>query len=90
VELQVFVTGAAPSGVGDLADGYGDSKISLAVDGEGGEHGTTAVNTNGEFVATVDYAPEPRSLVLMGTGFGLLGLGVFLRRKYAEAHPKTA
>lgn len=102
LELQVFVNGAAPSrATGDDALSYGDSKISLALDGEGGKRGTTAVNTTGEFVATVDYDPdpasnsdlastptaEPRSLVLMGTGFGVLVLVASLRRKRSITHP---
>jgi hypothetical protein len=34
----------------------------------------------------IDAAPEPRSLVLLGTGFGLIGLVVFLRQRRAAAH----
>jgi hypothetical protein len=37
----------------------------------------------------VTETPEPDSLVLLGTGFGLLGLGVFLRRRHHEATRST-
>jgi len=38
----------------------------------------------------IDPTPEPSSLVLLGTGFGLLGLGVFLRRRHSTAQPTVA
>lgn len=41
-------------------------------------------------VSTGTPIPEPASLSLLSTGVGLLGLGVFLRRKYSAAHPTAA
>ncbi len=38
----------------------------------------------------IDVAPEPGSMVLLGTGVGLLGLGAFLRRRDAMARLTAA
>jgi hypothetical protein len=98
IELQFSVTAAAPFGTGDDALSYGNSKILLAVAGTDAKNSDNIPKATGEFVATVNYvpsdppplfssSPEPGSLVLLGSGFGVLGLGVFLRRRYAAAHP---
>jgi hypothetical protein len=52
--------------------------------------GTTAVDQAMVEDIDLDVAPEPASLVLLGTGFGLLGVGLFLRRRHRAAAPPTA
>jgi hypothetical protein len=83
VELVLNITGVAPIGnISPLDDSSSVTNIFTVVAANNG----TGVAQDYDVEI---YVPEPRSLVLMGTGFGLLGLGVFLRRRYAAAHPKA-
>lgn len=64
-------------------------------EGESGKAGKTSEAGGMEETITVDPAPEPRSLVLLGAGFALLGSGLFLRRRLvrsraAMSHPSAA
>lgn len=76
IELALEVAGVAPHGTGNNAATYGDNKISVLVTSN---HGGSNPSVTAQFVTEVDYAPEPGSLVLLGTG--MLGLAGLLRKK---------
>lgn len=80
VELILGVTGVAPVGShGDASKSSSSTAIFMTVNGSG------STENSAEFGLEIDYAPEPGSLVLLGTGFGLMGLALFLRKRYAQA-----
>jgi len=56
------------------------------------KHGNTAVDNAMVENIHIEVAPtpEPRSLVLLGSGFGLVGLLVFLRHRRAASHHTIA
>jgi hypothetical protein len=53
------------------------------------QRGSTDVGQGLVQSVDVEVTPEPTSLVLLGTGFGLLGLGAFLRRRHTAAAQST-
>jgi len=64
------------------------------VDGKGTWDGTNWSKGSDATVAQgmeesidIDVAPEPNSLLLLSTGFGLLGFGLFLRKRYVGSEP---
>jgi len=52
--------------------------------------GNVAVGQGMQETIDIDIAPEPNSVVLLGTGLGLLGLGLFLRKRFAGSVPSMA
>jgi hypothetical protein len=94
VELLVTANygGAIGSSSSTFIYGYAEG-----VDGTGTFNGTTWSHGNNpvedqgmEEAIEIDIAPEPNSLVLLGTGFGLLGVGLFLRKRFWESEPSMS
>ncbi len=84
IELLLTVTGKPPSKpTGNYSDNFGMNLIKVVVDSNANNKAGTAVNVTAEFLTQVDYAPEPSSLLLLGSG--MLGLAGVLRRKYSRA-----
>lgn len=80
VELALTVTGAPPtSKTGDNSDTFGMNQIKTVVNSEEVGHTSTTPSVTAEFLTQVDLAPEPGSLVLLGSG--MLGLAGIVRRK---------
>jgi hypothetical protein len=81
IELLLTVTGLPPSKpTGDYSDNFGMNLIKVVVDSNANNKAGTAENVTAEFLTQVDYAPEPSSLLLLGSG--MLGLAGVLRRKF--------
>ncbi len=84
IELLLTVTGAPPSKpTGNYSDNFGMNLIKVVVDSNANNKAGTAENVTAEFLTQVDYAPEPSSLLLLGSG--MLGLAGVLRRKFSRA-----
>jgi len=81
LELAITVTGVAPVGNSgpasktDLVNHLDDTTVSVTY----GENNASSLSNTANFDVDVQYAPEPGSLVLLGSG--MLGLAGVLRRK---------
>jgi len=84
IELIFTAVGVAPTGHTSPADkGSSDTEIFTTVWASSGSENSAAFDLDTQYIPD---APEPGSLVLLGTGFGVLGLGIFLgqRRRVAR------
>ena len=88
VELLVLANygGAIGSASDTFIYGYADGKLSGSGAGAVSDSQFQAMEER----IQIDVAPEPRSLVLLGSGFGLIGLVVFLRHRRAASHRTIA
>ena len=75
IELALEVFGVAPRGSGNRLADYGDNRITVLVTSVRHNNSAITPQVNAKFVTEVDYAPEPGSLILFGTGIlGIAGL----------------
>ncbi|MGA3131888.1 MAG: hypothetical protein ABSD59_13865 [Terracidiphilus sp.] len=82
IELQITANYDASGAASDtFVYGFADGQLS----GKGAGAASDSQFQGMEENIHIDVAPEPRSLVLLGTGFGLIGLVVFWRHRRAAA-----
>ena len=84
VELALTVTGAPPSRTtGNYSLDWGMNLIRVDVDSLYPGHPNNTPSVTSKLLVEVDYAPEPGSLILLGSG--LLGLAGVMWRKRSHA-----
>ena len=92
VELLVTANYGGAQGSKSTTFIYG---YAVGAEGTGSWNGTSWATGNAaeaqgmQETIDINIAPEPNSVALLGTGFGLLGLSLFLRKQFAGSEPST-